>query len=227
MGQMAAAITHELNQPLSAVGNYLSGLVRLFSGLEISENVVHAVAEAREQNTRAGEIVRRLRELAVKREANLRVERLNKIIENVLGLALVDAKLRSVNTRLILFDADPAVLVDRVQIGQVVLNLVRNAIEAMQDSPERSLTISTAYKPDSNMIQLIVADTGPGLPAHVKKRLFQPFVTTKATGMGLGLSICRDIIESHKGTLSAHPNEPNGAMFVICLPSADMDSEPL
>jgi two-component system sensor kinase FixL len=111
------------------------------------------------------------------------------------------------------------VLVDKVQIGQVVLNIVRNAIEAMEASAERALTITTAGCADG--VKVTIADTGPGLPPQVAARLFQPFVTTKAKGMGLGLAICHDIVDSHGGSLCAAPNQPSGTVFLIRLPVID------
>ena len=221
MGQMAAAITHELNQPLSAINNYLAGLDRLLPAADRPAKVADGLCKAREQTTRAGEIVRRLRELAVKGETSRRVEDINDILEKTLGLALVDAKLRGVRTSISLApDLDP-VLVDKIQIGQVILNIVRNAIEAMDEVARRELAISTATDGSLGAVEVRIADSGPGLPPGVKARLFEPFVTTKAQGMGLGLSICRDIIDSHGGSLSAGPNQAGGTIFLIRLPTAE------
>jgi two-component system sensor kinase FixL len=222
MGQMATAITHELIQPLSAVSNYLSGVVRRLSATDFPASLLDALNEARKQNQRAGEIVRRMRDLAVKRESNRRAENINDIVEQTLGLALVDAGLRGVKTTLLLAPGLDPVLVDKIQISQVILNIVRNAIEAMDGIAERGLTISTAIDPGGQGIEMRIADTGPGLPSQVKERLFQPFVTTKIDGMGIGLSICRDIIDSHDGGLSARPNEPNGTIFLIRLPAVEV-----
>jgi two-component system sensor kinase FixL len=221
MGQMAAAITHELNQPLTAVNSYLSGIARLLSATDNLPSVTDGLAKAREQNARAGDIVRRLRDLVVKRETNRRIENINQILDQTLGLALVDAKVRGVRTTVLLAPDLKPVLVDKIQIGQVIINVVRNAIEAMEGAADRSLAISTTVGPDLGWIEVKIADSGPGLSPQIKERLFQPFVTTKAAGMGIGLSICRDIIDTHGGTLVAEPNEPNGTVFVIRLPVAD------
>jgi len=221
MGQMAAAITHELNQPLSAVNSYLSGVARLLSGTDNPPSVAEGLSKAREQTTRAGEIVRRLRDLAAKRETDRRIENINEIVEQTLGLALVDVKVRGVKTRVLLSPDLNPVLVDKIQIGQVILNIARNAVEAMESTAERSLTISTTPDPYSHGIEVRIADTGLGLSPEIKERLFQPFVTTKDKGMGLGLSICRNIIDSHGGSLSAEPNDPNGTVFLIRLPNGD------
>jgi len=220
MGQMAAAITHELNQPLGAVNNYLSGLTRLLSATDTPANVTDGLCKAREQTTRAGEIVRRMRDLAVRGETARQVEDINDVLEQTLSLALIDAKVRGVKTRILLAPDPNPVLVDKVQIGQVILNIIRNAIEAMEGTGERSLTISTAIDPDSHGIEIRIADTGSGLSPQIQDRLFQPFVTTKDKGMGLGLAICHGIIDSHGGRLSAEPNEPNGTIFVIRLPGS-------
>ncbi|MGP0090304.1 MAG: PAS domain S-box protein [Xanthobacteraceae bacterium] len=221
MGQMAAAITHELNQPLGAVNNYLSGLARLLSATDTAASVTDGLCKAREQTTRAGEIVRRMRDLAVKGETARQVEDINDVLEHTLRLALIDAKVRGVKTRIMLAPSPNPVLVDKIQIGQVILNIIRNAIEAMEGAAERSLTISTATDPDSRGIEMRIADTGPGLSPQIKERLFQPFVTTKDKGMGIGLSICHGIIDGHGGSLSAEPNEPSGTIFVIRLPGSD------
>ena len=220
MGQMTAAIAHELNQPLAAISNYLSGIDRLFSQTGPPENITNALAAARAQTTRAGEIIRRLRDFTIRKETARRLENINEIVEHTLRLALVDAKLREIEIRIALATDLSPVLVDKIQISQVVHNLVRNALEAMEGSTERVLTISTTLDPTLQLIRLGIADSGPGLPPEVKNRLFQPFVTTKEKGMGIGLSICYGIIESHGGSLSAEPNKPTGTIFCIHLPAA-------
>jgi two-component system sensor kinase FixL len=221
MGQMAAAISHELNQPLAAVDNYLSGLVRLLETIDVPASIGDAIRKAREQNRRAGQVVNRLRDLMLKRETARRAEPINDVLEQALGLALVDAKVRGVKTSVLVAPHLKPVLVDKIQIGQVIINIVRNAIEAMESAHERSLAISVAADSNTDGIEMRIADTGSGLSLLVKDQMFRPFVTTKDKGMGMGLSICRDIVHSHGGTLSAEPNKPNGTIFVIRLPSAD------
>jgi two-component system sensor kinase FixL len=125
------------------------------------------------------------------------------------------------------FDANmPNVLVDRVQIQQVLINLVRNALEAMERSEVRELRIATRYLSDRRQAQVTVADTGPGIAPEIAARLFQPFVSSKEHGMGLGLSICREIVEAHGGQLSAKANRPTGTVFSMMLPIADVAEEP-
>jgi two-component system, LuxR family, sensor kinase FixL len=217
---MAAAISHELNQPLAAVANYLSGSVRLLPGTDVPAVIADAIHKAHEQNKRAGQVVSRLRALMLKRETTRQIESINDILEQTLGLALVDTKLRGVKTKVVVAPDLKQVLVDRNQIGQVVINIVRNALEAMLDSDERVLAISAAPNPHSDGIEIRICDTGPGLSPSVAGRLFQPFVTTKDKGMGLGLAICRDIIDGHGGSISVEPNKPKGTIFMIRLPSA-------
>ena len=156
----------------------------------------------------------------LKRETARQRENIDGLLQQTLGLALIDAKLRGVKTSVVVAPDLKQVLVDRNQIGQVIINIVRNALEAMLDSDERVLAISVADDPHSDAIEMRISDTGPGLSPLVAERLFQPFVTTKDKGMGLGLSICRDIVDSHGGTLSVEPNKPKGAIFVIRLPIA-------
>lgn len=219
LGEMASALAHELNQPLSAIGNYLMGSRTLLERDDVPlARVTEAVDRASREALRAGEIIRRLREFVARGETERRVEHLPKLIEEASALALVGAKEHGVRVR---FDMDPAVdhvLVDKVQVQQVVLNLIRNAIEAMSDSAHRrDLTLCVSCAPGS-MAQVSVSDTGPGIPPDVAERLFQPFVTTKPGGMGVGLSICRTIVEAHGGHIAAHSNPEGGATFAFTIP---------
>ena len=165
--------------------------------------------------------MRRLRDFAVRRESDLRVENIDEIVEQILKLALVDAAVRGVTARVQFAPGVKSILADKIQIGQVILNIARNAIEAMEEHfSERTLTISTGIDDLSQEVVVRISDTGPGLAPEVKARLFQPFVTTKDKGMGLGLSICYGIVQSHGGMLSVEPNEPSGTTFIIRLPKA-------
>jgi two-component system, LuxR family, sensor kinase FixL len=161
---------------------------------------------------RAGQIIRRLRDFVARGESERRVESVKKLIEEASALALVGAKDQGVRVR---FQFDPAVdlvLADKVQIQQVLLNLIRNAIEAMEESVKRELTI--AAKPeDDNMVAISVADTGAGMAPEMTSQLFQPFVTTKRHGMGVGLSISRTIVESHGGQIVVESNPGGGTVF--------------
>jgi len=212
MGEMASALAHELNQPLSAIANYLNGARRLLERETGSDpRAVEAVTKAAEQALRAGDIIRRLRDFLARGEGERSVESLAKLVHEACDLALVGAKEAGVDVH---YQLDPhldRVVVDRVQIQQVVVNLVRNALEAMQGQARRELLVST--KVEDDMAVVSVVDTGPGLDEAAAARLFQPFVTTKAQGMGVGLSISRTIVEAHGGRIWTEVNSGGGAIF--------------
>jgi len=221
MGEMASALAHELNQPLSAISNYMKGSRRLLAGSE-DPNVAKietALDRAAEQAIRAGQIIRRLRTFVSRGESERRVESVAKLIEEAGALGLTGAREQGVLLR---FDLDPAhdlVLVDRVQVQQVLVNLFRNALEAMARSPRRELVASNAPAAD-DMIEVKISDTGHGFAEDVEKNLFQTFFTTKDNGMGVGLSISRSIIEAHGGRMHAMTNDAGGATFCFTLPAA-------
>jgi two-component system sensor kinase FixL len=220
MGEMASALAHELNQPLSSITNYLEGSSRLIAGRKDPESIrlKGALDEATDQAIRAGDIIRRLREFVARGEAEMRVESLSTLIEEASTLALVGTAQDRVLVRADLNGVADSVLVDKVQIQQVLLNLIRNAIEAMTDanSERRELVVSSRPTEDG-MIEVSVADTGPGIAPQVAEQLFKPFVTTKQHGMGIGLSISRTIVEAHGGKLWAQPNPGGGAIFRLTL----------
>jgi two-component system sensor kinase FixL len=219
LGEMASALAHELNQPLAAIANYVTGSRQLLArdGADLVK-VQGPLERASEQALRAGQIIRRLREFVARGETERQIERLPKLLEEASALALVGAREHGVDVR---FDLDPAadlVLADKVQIQQVVLNLIRNAIDAMEESPRRELRICTRAV-EGGMVEVSVADSGPGISEEVADQLFNPFVTTKATGMGIGLSISRTIVESHGGRIRAERNRDGGATFHFTLRS--------
>jgi two-component system sensor kinase FixL len=217
MGEMASALAHELNQPLSAIANYTKGSVRLLERSPPDVGKVQAaLGAAGEQALRAGQIIRRLRDFVAKGETERRIESLPQLIEEAGALAMVGAKERGVRLKFLIGPEVDAVLADKVQIQQVVLNLMRNAIDAMEEAPRRELTVSAASAPD-NMVEIAVADTGPGVDPAMLEQLFQPFVTTKAHGMGVGLSISRTIVEAHGGRIWVEANEAGGATFRFTL----------
>jgi two-component system sensor kinase FixL len=218
MGEMASTLAHELNQPLSAIANYLKGSRRLLDDNSDDRSVMlrDAVDKAGDQAIRAGQIIRRLRDFVARGESEPRVESVKKLVEEASALALVGAKDQGVRVR---FQFDPTidlVLADKVQVQQVLLNLIRNAIDAMQDSKKRDLLISTTPAEDG-MIAISVTDTGAGIAPEMASQLFQPFVTTKAQGMGVGLSISRTIVESHGGQINCEPNPGGGTIFRFTL----------
>lgn len=217
MGEMASALAHELNQPLSAIANYLSGAKRLLDRADANDpRVGDALEKASEQALRAGEIIRRLRDFLSRGEGERRVENLPKLVQEACALALVGAKEHDVRVNYVIALDAESVVVDRVQVQQVILNLVRNAMDAMVEQPVRELTVSTAAV-DNQMAMVSVADTGPGVDEAAAARLFQPFVTTKANGMGVGLSISRTIVEAHGGRIWTEPGPNGGAVFRFTL----------
>jgi len=221
MGEMASALAHELNQPLSAISNYMKGSRRLLAGSTDASapKIEAALDRAAEQAIRAGEIIRRLRNFVSREESEKRVESLSKLIEEAGALGLSGAREQGVLLRFTLDPACDLVLADRVQIQQVLVNLFRNALEAMATSTHRELIASNARAAD-DMIEIAVSDTGHGLGDKARAKLFQPFFTTKETGMGVGLSISRTIIENHGGRMWAETNNAGGATFRFTLPAA-------
>ena len=214
LGQMVSALAHEVNQPLTAIANYISGIRRLLPK-ESPPALRPAIEKISEQNDRARHIVRSLRGLVKKEARARRVENLETMIQEISALALVGTG-RFVTLDLRVARDARLAFVEKVQIQQVLLNLMRNAVEAMRDSRVRILTVATARQGDR--IEIQVADTGPGLPQTVRERLFQPFVTTKTDGLGVGLSICQTIVEAHGGQLSLMDGAGHGAMFRFTVP---------
>jgi len=218
LGEMASTLAHELNQPLTAIANYLKGGRRLLDAgqSDAIPKAREALERAAEQALRAGQIIRHLREFVARGESERQPENLPRLIEEASALALVGAKELGVRAA---FTFDPQVvlvLASKIQVQQVLLNLMRNAVEAMQDCDRRELTVSTC-RLDNETVRIDVADTGPGIAPEISAQLFQPFVTTKRHGMGVGLSISRTIIESHGGRLWVEPNPGGGTIFRLTL----------
>ncbi len=218
LGEMASALAHELNQPLSAIANYMKGSRRLLEKRADDDTALvrEAMDKAAEQSLRAGQIIRRLRDFVSRGESERRVESLSKLVEEASALALVGAKERGVRVRINLDPSLDLVLADKVQIQQVMLNLVRNAIEAMEHSERRELVIATLPHP-AHMIAISVSDSGSGIAPEIAAQLFQPFITSKPQGMGVGLSISRTIIEAHGGQIWSEPNPGGGTVFRFTL----------
>jgi two-component system, LuxR family, sensor kinase FixL len=225
MGEMASALAHELNQPLAAISNYMKGSRRLLAGNTDpnTPKIESALDRAAEQALRAGQIIRRLRDFVSRGESEKRVESLSKLIEEAGALGLAGAREQNIQLRFNLNSEFDQVLVDRVQIQQVLVNLFRNALEAMAQTPRRELVASNT-KVGDDMIEVAVADTGHGFHDDSKASLFQTFFTTKETGMGVGLSISRSIIEAHGGRMWAESNSSGGATFRFTLPAASNES---
>lgn len=220
MGEMAAALAHELNQPLAAIAN--------FSGVVEHQLAVPQpnLAQAREvvdtikgQALRAGDIVWRIREFSRKQESRHESTDINALVRDVVRLADIAAKSREVVYEYDLAPGLPKVTVDRVQIEQVMLNLIRNGVEAMEDAAgEKQLRLASRLTENGRAVQLSVSDFGCGLPDRIATDLFTPFFTTKPEGMGMGLSISRGIVEAHGGSLWVSPNAEVGTTFHFTLP---------
>lgn len=221
VGTLATSLAHELNQPLSAITNYLSAATDMLDDMT-SENtalLAEAIQESISESLRAGNIVRRLREFISKGEVRMQALSMADLVNDSKTLGLIDARVKGVEYD---FDIRPDtnhVLADKVQIQQVMINLIRNAIEAMEDSPVKKLTVSARTAP-GNRVEFIVQDNGPGISPEVRERLFDPFATTKGDGMGLGLPICKTIIEAHGGVLAVDDAPDGGAIFRFSLPKA-------
>jgi two-component system sensor kinase FixL len=225
LGEMASTLAHEINQPLTAISNYLKGCQRLLEQIEIEQAPVlrDAVGKAADQALRAGHIIRRLREFVARGESERRIESLPKLVEDASTLALIGARESGIDVSFRLDPAADLVLADRIQIQQVLVNLIRNAIEVMAESPNRrELEIATAANADET-VEVSVADSGSGLAPEVAAHLFQPFVTTKRHGMGLGLSICRTIVEAHGGRIWVDSRPGGGTIFRFTLRAAKLE----
>jgi two-component system, LuxR family, sensor kinase FixL len=225
VGTLASALAHELNQPLTAVANYVSAGRDMVGAdrPETQEMLRESLDEAAKEAVRAGQIVRRLRDFVSKGELDTQILSLAKLINDATTLGLVGAREQGVEWWI---DIDPDidnVLADRVQIQQVMVNLMRNAIEAMHDSSTKHLVIR-ARSHRQNQVEISVSDTGHGLSEDMSGQLFQPFVSSKVQGMGLGLSICRTIVEAHGGKLSVAPNPDGGTIFRFTLTRVSRES---
>jgi two-component system, LuxR family, sensor kinase FixL len=226
MGTLATSLAHELNQPLTAIANYVETARDLLDDPdpETLEILREALTECATQSVRAGQIVRRLRDFISRGESERRVESLSRLISEASALALIGAGERGVEVDVKLGRGTDQVLVDRIQIQQVLLNLIRNAVEAMTGSETRRLEISSRRR-DEGLVEVIIADSGPGLPTEVGERLFQPFVSTKAEGMGLGLSICHTIVTGGGGRIWTEASPFGGTAFHFTLINAEEEDE--
>jgi C4-dicarboxylate-specific signal transduction histidine kinase len=216
MGETASMLAHEVNQPLAAAKNYLTVLKRGFAAAG-SGPQLETAQKAGDQLVRASDILQRLRNFIQKREEERDLESPATLVADAVALLGTISNRCQLHTDI--EKGLPAVLVDRVQIQQVLVNLMRNAIEAMENAPRKELWLSVASAP-GGMVMFRLRDSGPGLPPQVRERLFQPFTSTKQNGMGVGLSICKRIIDNHGGKIWAETAPESGAMFCFTLPSA-------
>lgn len=224
MGTMASTIAHELNQPIAAIANYAESVRDMLAEPDPEQFPLmrEALDETAKEALRAGHIVRRLRDFVARGEVEKTIEPLPALINEASVLGLMGAREKGVET---CFDLDPyasPVFVDKVQIQQVVINLIRNACEAMSESHDRRLFVYT--RPDQpGLVRVSVADTGPGISSDIADQLFTAFVSTKSEGMGLGLSICRTIVEANGGRIWVEPREGGGTVFHFTLQRAQME----
>jgi len=226
MGEMASSLAHELNQPLSAITSYLRGASTLLkTGQPDKNRIREALDRSADQALRAGDVIKRLREFVAKGETEHTIEDPATLLEEAAALALVGAREHGVRVSLRCERDLPDIVVDKIQIQQVALNLIRNAIEAMETTSRRELIIGVSRRDE--LAFFFVADTGTGISPEIARQLFQPFVTSKASGMGVGLSICRTIIEAHGGRITARANDGGGTVFEFTLPftEPEVDNE--
>lgn len=220
MGEMSAAIAHELNQPLTAVTNYVKAAQRFLSADKPSPAQIRsardAVEKAADQTIRAGTIIRYLRDFVEKRESEKAAENINQVIREAVALGLVGTAHSNIKVKLDLEPRIPRLVIDKIQIQQVLLNLIRNAVEAMAGAENGEIRISSAVTGD-RYAEITIRDTGPGFLPEMAGKLFHAFTTTKRDGLGIGLKICQSIIEAHGGSIKALPGGP-GAAFQIRLP---------
>jgi len=221
IGEMAAGVAHELNQPLTAIANYAHACERLLArpGTDPSE-LREALRQIAAQTTRAADIIRRLRALARARQSEHVPIDVNTVIEELHELMRTDASLHGVELRLDLAAALPMVPADAGEIQQVILNFLRNSLEALAAQPlsHPAVVISTTAV-NGQGVELTVCDNGPGLPPAAAKQVFDPFFSTKENGTGLGLAISSTIARAHRGAVGYRANTPCGACFYIALPT--------
>lgn len=221
MGEIASGLAHELNQPLSAIGNFARGtLRRLDDGRIDAAAFREAMERVVEQTGRAAQIISRVRGFLRKHEPRRGRVDMNRAVEDVAGLLDQDARSHGVEIRLRLAQTLPPVAGDMIEIEQVILNLAKNAVDAMTeaDAPDRRLTIETEAVREGDAVRLSVSDSGPGIPPAVREQLWEPFFTTRADGLGIGLAICRSIVESHDGRITAASGPGGGAVLSFELP---------
>lgn len=224
MGEMSSMLAHELNQPLAAISSYTAGALNVLARAEDTDTPVNArllrraLEQARQQAQRAGQIIRSVHEFVKKREPERKAVSVASVVEGVRALVELQARQNYVAVRVDVPADLPPVLADRVMLEQVLLNLTRNGIESMNDiAPERRVLRIDAAEHDGQ-VTVSVSDNGHGIPPEVAERLFSPFFSTKAEGMGMGLSICRTAIEFHGGTLTFAPHPGGGTVFSFSLP---------
>ncbi len=225
LGEMAASLAHELNQPLTAIATYTQACQRLIqSGQSDDEEILETLKKCHAQAQRAGDVIRRLRQFVRKRELGREEVSIEDVIHDLAALAEVDARNNGIPLTIDIAKGLPKISVDAVQIQQVILNLIRNGIDAMVNMGRygKGILVSVS-KFEDVQVRIAVTDHGIGITKEAEDNIFQPFFTTKSSGMGLGLAICRSIIESHGGVLSFTKNPSGGTTFYFTLPTISED----
>ncbi len=226
MGEMASGIAHEVNQPLSAVVNYSQVCLRMLQNESPDlEKIRDIMQKANQQALKAGQIIHNMREFVKPRKIHRSTVDINELIYDAISLFEPDFKQHLIIMRFELTKSVPNVFIDRVQIEQVILNLIRNSIDALKELPQftqRHLSIETSLN-HLNYVEIRIKDNGPGLTPLQKDKILTPFFTTKTNGMGMGLSISRSLIESHHGTLHFNSKEDKGTTFYFTLPTENLD----
>ena len=229
LGEMASGLAHELNQPLAAIMSFAGASLRSIQSSEMDKHrLTRNIEQIVAQSTRAGEIIRRVRAFAQRRPSRMSCLHINEVIHDALGLLGPDLRHKEIEVALELSEDLPPVLADIIQLEQVLLNLMRNAIEAMETvAAPRRLTLCTGIEPKA-AVKVMVSDTGPGIHPEIMAKVFDPFFTTKEDGLGVGLSISRSIIELHRGQFRVDPGPGRGCTFTFTLPTAppDLPSDP-
>lgn len=222
MGEMSSGLAHELNQPISAIMSYIDAALHLLDqgGGKEAERLREMLGKAAAQSRRAGQIVHHLRRFVMTGETEKAEEDLNMVIQDALAMALIGGAGKGPAVRLELGANLPRALLDRVQIQQVVINLLKNGIEALSGVAHGAICVGSR-RHDETFLEVTVRDNGPGIDSEIVDRLFHPFVTTKARGMGIGLSLCRSIIESHGGRIWVSPEARGGTRFTFTVPAVD------
>jgi len=231
MGEMAAALAHEINQPLTAITNYANVVERTLSSADAdTSKAAEYTKRIGEQALRAGDIIRRLRGFVQHVESDPKTENVSEVVREACELATLDAATKGIRIVYDFADDLPLIKLDRIQIQQVVVNLVRNGMDAIADARDRTVDIATWHRDapkeigiglragKADCVHISVHDAGPGIDPQVIDRLFEPFVTTKEDGMGIGLSVSRSIVEAHGGEITAENDEQGGARFTLSLP---------
>ncbi len=219
LGEMAAGLAHELNQPLTAIATYTQACQRLIeSGQSDDDEILATLKKCDAQAQRAGDVIRRLRQFVQKRELGRQEVSCEDLIRDLAALAEVDARNNRIPLTIDVAEGLPKIMVDTIQIQQVILNLIRNGIDAMLEADQKNKGISVSVtKFEDQQIRIAVTDHGSGITKQAEKKIFEPFFTTKSSGLGLGLAICQSIIASHGGVLSFTKNPSGGTTFQFTL----------